>query len=197
MVSMHVKAWLSDSPIAPRGGWLRGGWLALVWALAASSSWTLSACSSGERGEDTVVPVDEVVPRPAEPPPAPPPLLDAEGRLLPSERALGGLTLPRGLENEQSGANRHIFEAPFPAAKLVQYFGPRLLTGRVEPNGTGARFIGATPLHADGAAFQMDVLVVERGAARSSVIIRIINAPSPTATPPTEEELRTFHERLD
>lgn len=157
---------------------------------------TLSACG-GESDAVEVVPADEIVPQ-ATPLPAPrESLFDAEGKLLPSERVLGGLTLPRGLENEQQGNNRHLFEAPVSAAKLVQYFGPRLLTGQVEPSGTGASFIGATPLRPTGTAYRMDVLISERGSNGSSLIIRLTDAPTARPSAPTAEDLAEYHERLD
>lgn len=157
----------------------------------------LPGCGGSDTGSAEAVPEDEVVPRPA-PPPAPrEALLDADGKLLPSERVLAGLTLPRGLENEQSGNNRHLFEVPVPAAKLVQYFGPRLLTGRVEPNGTGASFIGAIALRPTGTAYHMDVIIAERGSHRSSLIIRLTDAPTARPSSPSEEDLSEYHERLD
>ena len=110
---------------------------------------------------------------------------------------MAGLTLPRGLENEQSGNNRHIFEVPVPAVKLVQYFGPRLLTGQVEPHGTGASFINAIALRPSGTAYHMDVIVTERGSQRSSLIIRLTDAPTARPSAPTADDLAEYHERLD
>ena len=157
----------------------------------------LSGCSGSGSTDTGDVPSDERVPEPT-PPPAPPgPLYDAEGRLLPSERVLGGLTLPRGLENEQQGNHRHIFDARVPAAKLVQYFGPRLFTGQVDPHGQGASFLGATPLRPSGTAYRMDVLVTARGAHRSALVIRLTDVPTARPSAPTEEDLRAYHERLD
>lgn len=162
----------------------------------AGASVALSGCA-GESGPPEAIPADEVVPE-APPPPAPrESLFDADGKLLPSERVLGGLTLPRGLENEQQGNNRHLFEAPVPAAKLVQYFGPRLLTGQVEPSGTGASFIAATPLRPTGTAYRMDVLISERGSNRSSLIIRLVDAPTAAPSAPSALDLSEYHERLD
>jgi len=153
-------------------------------------------CGGGDDHAEAI-PEDEVVPRAAPPPARREALLDAEGRLLPSERVLGGLTLPRGLENEQQGNSRHLFEASVSAGKLVQYFGPRLLTGQVEPSGTGASFIGATPLRPTGTAYRMDVLISERGSNRSSLIIRLTDAPTARPSAPTAEELSEYHQRLD
>ncbi len=160
------------------------------------SSPMLLGCSS-EGSEVEAVPADEVVPQATPLPAAPDPLFDAEGRLLPSNRALGGLTLPRGLTNEQQGNNRHLFEAAVPAIKLVQYFGPRLLTSQVEPSGTGASFINAIALRPTGTAYHMDVLVTERGSHQSSVLIRLTDAPTAMPRVPTEEDRREYHERLD
>lgn len=172
--------------------------LSLVLGLSLSVLATSSVgCSGSGAGESEDVPPDERVPEPAPAPARPDPLYDDEGRLLPSERVLGGLTLPRGLENEQQGDHRHLFEARVPAAKLVQYFGPRLFTGQVEPHGQGASFLGATPLRPSGTAYRMDVLVTARGAYRSSLIIRLADVPTARPSVPTEEDLRAYHERLD
>lgn len=157
----------------------------------------LPGCGDDDAVAVEAIPEDEVVPRPAPPPTSREALFDADGKLLPSERVLAGLTLPRGLENEQSGNNRHLFEAPVPAVKLVQYFGPRLLTGRVEPNGTGASFINAIALRPSGTAYHMDVIITERGSQRSSLIIRLTDAPTARPSAPSEEDLSEYHERLD
>jgi hypothetical protein len=157
----------------------------------------LSGCGGNDAGAVEAIPEDEVVPRPTPIPAAREALLDADGKLLPSERVLAGLTLPRGLESEQSGNNRHLFEAPVPALKLVEYFGPRLLTGQVEPNGTGASFINAIALRPSGTAYHMDVIITERGSHRSSLIIRLTDAPTARPSTPTPEDLAEYHERLD
>lgn len=157
----------------------------------------LTGCGGNDAGSVEAIPEDEVVPRPAAIPTAREALLDADGKLLPSERVLAGLTLPRGLESEQSGNNRHLFEAPVPALKLVEYFGPRLLTGQVEPNGTGASFINAIALRPSGTAYHMDVIITERGSHRSSLIIRLTDAPTARPSTPTPEDLAEYHERLD
>jgi hypothetical protein len=157
----------------------------------------LAACSEGGEGAGGDVPADEVVPQ-ATPLPAPPePLYDPDGRLLPSERVLGGLTLPRGLDNEQAGNHRHLFDARVPAAKLVQYFAPRLFTGHVEPHGAGASFINARPLRPTGTTYHMDVLITERGTNHSALIIRLVDVPTARPSAPTEEDLSEYHERLD
>jgi hypothetical protein len=154
-------------------------------------------CGGNDAASTEAIPEDEVVPRPGPNGSGRQPLFDADGKLLPSERVLGGLTLPRGLENEQSGDQRHLFEVPVPAQKLVQYFGPRLLTGRVEPHGTGASFIGAVALRPSGTAYRMDVIIAERGSQRSSLIIRLIDAPTARPSAPSPEDLAEYHERLD
>ncbi|MCA9532995.1 MAG: hypothetical protein KC593_04930 [Myxococcales bacterium] len=170
--------------------------LPLALALGAGVCAASLGCSGGAAGEE-VVPADEVVPL-ATPLPAPAPsIYDEDGKLLPSERVLGGLTLPLGLENEQQGAGRHLFEARVPAEKLVQYLGPRLFTGEVEQHGNGASFLGATPLRPSGTAYRMDVLVTERGPTRSALLIRIADAPTARPSEPTEADLRDYHERLD
>ena len=174
--------------------------LALVtplWLVVMGVSLVLAGCGGNDASTTQAVPEDEVVPRPAPIPTARESLFDADGKLLPSERVLAGLTLPRGLENEQSGNNRHLFEAPVPALKLVEYFGPRLLTGQVEPNGTGASFINAIALRPSGTAYHMDVIITERGSHRSSLIIRLTDAPTARPSAPTPEDLAEYHERLD
>lgn len=156
----------------------------------------LSACSDASAGDEPIPP-DEVVPRATPAPEPPQSIYDADGKLRPSDRVLGGLTLPMGLENEQQGDHRHLFDAPVPAAKLVQYLAPRLFTGHVEPHGAGASFLGATALRPTGTAYRMDVLVTARGSHRSTLVIRLVDVPTARPSAPTDTELREYHERLD
>ena len=60
---------------------------------------------------------------------------DGELKLLPSDEVVAGIRLPRGLETKLKVQNRHYFHTKVPLQKLREYFGPRLDTLTVVPDG--------------------------------------------------------------
>ncbi len=134
-------------------------------------------------------------------PPAPPSTEDSEtapsagptalyasdGSLLPSGEVVAGLPLPRGLEPILSQGREHVYRSKVPLEKLQRYFGPRLLTGQVEPLGGGVVYRGARPRDARGGVVRLDVKLVP-GAAGTRV--EIVELPPEPEHPPSVEELR-------
>ncbi|MFN7701465.1 MAG: hypothetical protein ACK6CU_27610 [Deltaproteobacteria bacterium] len=153
-------------------------------------AWGVSACGEDEASTDESGQAAEVVPAvpvPEEPPP-PPPDRNPDGSLLEGDSYVGGLRLPRGLRETAVNQRQHFYEGPYVPEAYVDYFGPRLLTGQVQPlPGGGARYTGATAREARGATVVMDV-VVSPGAP-GTTIVTIDELPPPPVDPPSEQEL--------
>jgi hypothetical protein len=64
-----------------------------------------------------------------------PPLYDENGMLLPSDQAVAGLRLPRGLRLRRIFLRRWVYETRVPLDKLNIYFGPLLYGGAVSALG--------------------------------------------------------------
>jgi hypothetical protein len=92
--------------------------------------------------------------------PRPPPLYDAQGRLLPSTTRIAGLTLPRGLEPLRATETEHVYRTDVPIDRLLAYFGPRLFTARVDPIAGGATYRRARPTEARGGEVFLDVSIL-------------------------------------
>lgn len=60
---------------------------------------------------------------------------DGQMRLLPGDEVVAGVRLPRDLERKLKVENRHYFHTEVPLSKLRAYFGPRLKTAEVVPDG--------------------------------------------------------------
>lgn len=129
-------------------------------------------------------------PSPAELAPRPDALYGADGVLLPSEERVVGIVLPRGLRAVGRAERRYFFESDEPVEALQRYLGPRLITGEVEPVGSGVIFRRAAPRDARGADVRVDVLVAASSAARSSVTITEYERVAPgTVRVSTEQEI--------
>ncbi len=100
---------------------------------------------------------------------------------------IAGLPLPRGLEPILNEGREHVYRTKVPLEKLQRYFGPRLLTGRVEPLGGGVVYRGARPRDARGGVVPLDVKLVP-GAAGTRV--EIIEVPPEPQRPPSLEQLQ-------
>jgi hypothetical protein len=118
---------------------------------------------------------------------APPPIYDEEGNLLASEERVAGLVLPVSLEPMIEEERRHVYRTRVPLTKVLSFFGPRLVTGRVDRSaGGGATYRDALPQGASGAYVHVDVAITPiPGPATRVEIVELL--PPPT-TPPTEQE---------
>ena len=165
--------------------------------LFALLSFVLGGCGSDPEEAPAAIPAPPPAPVA---PPAPPPLYGEDGELLPSETAIGGLIMPRGLQPvEEDDPSVFLFYTSVPQDKLMRYFGPRLFTGNVTRIGDGAVFRSAVPTRPQGTAFRMDVQVLARDQSRSLVRVRTLGIPGvqPQQRVPTEAELRAFDRRQD
>jgi hypothetical protein len=150
----------------------------LAWALASA---TLIACSSADdAGPLPERPVAE--PAVSDSPAVRELLFDGDGRLLPSDRRVAGLTLPRGLDTVRESRREHVYETDVPVAKVLAYFGPRLFTVRIDRAGSGAVYRRARPLEARGGIVHLDVSVLPAGDGRTRVHVHELPPPPSNAT---------------
>ncbi|NOY93178.1 MAG: hypothetical protein GXP55_18490 [Deltaproteobacteria bacterium] len=115
-------------------------------------------------------------------------LFDAQGRLRESNQELAALKLPVGLEQEYVDRRVHAFHTVVPLRKVLQYFGPRLITGQVDTQGESATYRAALPRDARGSQVRLDVTIAP--SSRGGTSIRIYELPSEPVNPPSLEELR-------
>jgi len=151
----------------------------------------VSACRSGppEQGQAPVDPAPAVtdtgkaLPKPEEIVY----VLDADGALLPSDEFVAGLRLPRGLELYLDRPNFHLYRTRTPVYKVLAYFGPMLITGKVERQGAGAVYRQASVRGAEINPTKVDVSVTDVGEGYTRVAITEL--PPPPAHPPEKEEV--------
>lgn len=168
----------------------RGSWGRSACLLAAVAA--LAACGGEPAGEAVFEPPATPVAAP-EPGPERVSIYDAEGALRESDVVVAGLRLPRGLEQKFAHGRRHVFETAVPIEKVQRYFGPRLRTPVVTPNGQGVTYREAVPSDATGAVVRLDVSIVPAGLGR--VQVAIYELPPPPPRPLTEAEVRAIVER--
>jgi hypothetical protein len=126
-------------------------------------------------------------------------IFDVNGALIPSDEFLVGIRLPRGLELFRQEPTRHTYRIRAPIHKVLAYFGPMLITGKVERQGKGAVYRQASVRGAEVNPTKVDVSILDIGDGLTRV--SITELPPPPAYPPPQEETlkrakRQF-ERLD
>lgn len=143
-------------------GWHRTGMIAML----------VLGCSSTSEDARQAIPIDET--NSLESSLDPDSLLDADGRLRPSDERVAGFTLPRGLEAlEIDRPREHHYVAPeVEVDALIGYLGPRLVTGAVDRVGGGAAFRDAVPRDVQGTAVHLDVTAhpSPRGGSRLTIV---------------------------
>lgn len=73
-------------------------------------------------------------------------LTNAQGELLPSDDSIAGLLLPRGLTRTHAFEHAWYYRTQASIEQLTQFFGTRLLTGKVERGGRGTvTYVDAQP----------------------------------------------------
>jgi hypothetical protein len=152
----------------------------------------LVACGGEPTGEAVFEPPATPAAAP-EPGPARVSIYDAQGELREGDVVVAGLRLPRGLEPQFEHERRHVFETAVPIEKVQRYFGPRLRTPMVTPNGQGVTYRDAAPRDATGGVVRLDVSIVPAGLGRVQVDIYELPPPPPRAL--SEAEVRAIVER--
>jgi hypothetical protein len=126
-------------------------------------------------------------------------IYDAQGALIPSDDFVVGVRLPRGLELFREQEGLHVYRIQAPIAKVLNYFGPMLITGKVERQGKGAVYRNASVRGGEVNPTKVDVSILEIGSRLTRV--SITELPPPPAYPPAQSETlqraRRDFQRLD
>ncbi len=147
----------------------------------------LSACSSEPRTEeaptstpdsDTTVATQEREPEKA----LPPRIFDADGKLYPSKEYAGGVAMPVGVELFRADELTRVYRIRAPIDRVLEYFGPRLMTGNVQRIGDGAVYKRASVKGAEVNPTKIDVSILEIGSNLVRIQIREI-PPGPEYAP--------------
>ncbi len=126
-------------------------------------------------------------------------IYDASGALIPSDDFVVGVRLPRGLELFREGEGLHVYRIRAPIGKVLSYFGPMLITGKVERQGKGAVYRTASVRGAEVNPTKVDVSILDIGNGLTRVSITEL-PPPPAYPPPPQETLqraRRDFQRLD
>jgi hypothetical protein len=129
----------------------------------------------------------------------PPRLFDGEGKLYASDEYAGGVALPMGVELFRADERTRVYRIRAPIDKVLQYFGPRLITGNVKKVGDGAVYKHASVRGAEVNPTKIDVSILEIGSNLVRIQIREIPPPpeyAPSATQ-TKSAAREQWQRLD
>ncbi len=126
-------------------------------------------------------------------------IYDANGALIPSDDFVVGVRLPRGLELFREKGGLHVYRIRAPIRKVLSYFGPMLVTGKVERQGKGAVYRTASVRGAEVSPTKVDVSILDIGNGLTRV--SITELPPPPAYPPPKTETlqraRRDFKRLD
>lgn len=166
------------------------------WWIAVVLPTALGACA--QEAPPSVDGVGEVMP-------TPPPrvlhdpmaeLYDEDGVPRESSERVAGLVLPRGLTREEalSTDRLHVYTSEIPHAKLLRYFGPRLVTMNIERRGPAAIYHEAVPRGVQGGVVKIDVTIEPSSQHASRVEIYERPPPAPEGTVISEDEIRRHFE---
>lgn len=114
-------------------------------------------------------------------------LFDDEGRLQPSEEFVAGVRLPKGLRLYRRTEREHIYRTELPIKKVLAYFGPMLMTGKVDRMGEGAVYRRASVLGAEMNPTKVDVSILKAG---DLTRVAITELPPPSKFAPSAQETR-------
>ncbi|HEY8426933.1 MAG TPA: hypothetical protein VIL20_01105 [Sandaracinaceae bacterium] len=138
--------------------------------------------------------------------PAPPPrevrdpraeLYDENGVPRESDERVAGLPLPRGLTKVEalSDERRHVYTSEMPPSDLLRYFGPRLVTMRIDRRGEAVIYREAVPRGVRGGVVKLDVTIEPTVRHPTRVEIYERPPPPPEGAVIPEEEIRRHFER--
>ena len=157
--------------------------LALLVALA-------SCTSEPERGSETVRSDATAHKTGAEAPTRKPVVRNygPQGRLLPSDDYIVGIRLPRGAELSRDEGLQHVYRIQAPIDKVLAYFGPMMITGKVERRGKGAVYKRASVRGAEVNPTKVDVSILEVG--YSLTRISVTELPPPPKHVPSSDHTK-------
>lgn len=116
-----------------------------------------------------------------------------DGSLMPSDRVLLGITLPRGLVSVHESTGQWYFHSSASLEVLRAYFGPRLFTGQITQGGRGrVTYVNATPKDRkpDDPQYVMSVRIGPSPADPRRNEVHISEVPRNPVEFPSEEEVR-------
>ncbi|MGB5812827.1 MAG: hypothetical protein WBG86_19995 [Polyangiales bacterium] len=113
-------------------------------------------------------------------------IFGVDGQLMPSDLYVVGVRMPVGVELVNQRFGMHTYRLRAPLKPVLRYFGPLLITGKVERQGRGAIYRRASLKGAEISPTKVDVslIEVEDGVTR----IAITELPPPPEYPPAKEE---------
>lgn len=132
----------------------------------------------------------ELRPVAAEAPPAPPPLYDAQGRLLGSGMRVDWLELPRGFRERPKGKGvGSSFEASgIDPERVREFLHAQMLTGAAEEIGRGIVYRGAMPVDGRADAVRLDIAVL--APPKGDVLLRVTPVTFPHVPTVPEAEAK-------
>ena len=113
---------------------------------------------------------------------------DRDGALLPSDEFIAGVRMPRGIELFRRAGKVHVYRTRVPTETVLRYFGPILITGKVERLGTGAVYRQASVRGAEINPTKVDVSIT--GGSNGWTRISVTELPPTPAYAPPEDETR-------
>jgi hypothetical protein len=166
---------------------MRGPWLyVLVLGVA------LAACTSqperGNRGQPSDAPPEKANEESATTEPMTR-NYDGQGRLLPSDDYVVGIRLPRGVELSRDAELQHVYRIRAPIEKVLAYFGPMLITGKVERRGKGAVYKRASVRGAEVNPTKVDVSILDVG--NTLTRISVTELPPPPRHNPSSDHTKS------
>jgi hypothetical protein len=113
---------------------------------------------------------------------------DPQGKLLPSDDYIIGIRLPRGTEVYREDGLQHVYRIQAPIDKVLAYFGPMMITGKVERRGKGAIYKRASVRGAEVNPTKVDVSILEVG--NSLTRISVTELPPPPRHAPNVDRTK-------
>ena len=126
-------------------------------------------------------------------------MFDRDGALLPSDEFIAGVQMPRGIELFRRAGKVHVYRTRVPTETVLRYFGPILITGKVERRGTGALYRQASVRGAEINPTKVDVSITDTGNGWTRISVTEL-PPTPAYAPPEDEtrlRAREEFQRLD
>lgn len=148
--------------------------------LGLAVSFSLAGCTSPSDSVDPArreAPSEQARPEEAKEPKRDPRRFDGQGRLLPSDDYAAGVRLPRGSELFYETELKHVYRIRAPIDKVLAYFGPMMITGKVERRGKGAIYRRASVRGAEISPTKVDLAILEVG--NSLTRISVTEFPPP------------------
>lgn len=121
---------------------------------------------------------------------------DLKGDLRESENAEFGIKMPLGLKEISRTETSAVFRSFLPIEKFLAFFGPRLLTGRLEKVGRGAIYRGVNT-EIEGDARRIDLRVVLFPPSKTEIDIRLLPKAKPSTRKLSPDEVQELFRKYN